>query len=585
MKTTWNLGLLADDHSDLKTEKSFKAFARQASSFRKKYFSFDYQNITNDQLLALLKDWEALYEKQLRFDESIRYFYLLLQVDSDNQEARSRLSKLESDFFSVYNQVLFFDTKLGELSKQRQKEVLNNALFSGYRYLLERVFITSKYNLKDEMEQFSNLVSKSAFSMWIDYQEKVFNQKVVSWKSQRLPISQASQLIPTLPPKERQKLYSLVLEAKKENGDLAATELSAIINYKVTQNKFRGYKKPYESRVLSAQNTLKEVEDMVSLVKENYSLSHRFYKLLKDYLGVNNLLYSDRAVNPFKYSGSFSFADSLLLIKQVFGSFSPEIVSMVENMFANGQVDVYPKVGKSGGAFCQSSEVGPTFILLNHTNDFNSLLTMAHEFGHALHAEYAKKQPVFYRSHSLATAEVASTFFENLTRQYLISQASEKNKVFILFKKCLDFVSTVFRQIALFNFEIDLYRETEKHGFLSESQLSSMLANHLRSYLGKAVNVKDEDGYQFVDWSHIRSSFYVYTYAYGEMVSRALFFDYENTKSTEPVLKFLSAGESMSPKEIFQVSGITINKKFFAKALQSFESDLEDLESLMKKLK
>jgi oligoendopeptidase F len=227
-------------------------------------------------------------------------------------------------------------------------------------------------------------------------------------------------------------------------------------------------------------------------------------------------------------------------------------------------------------------------VLLNHTDDIRSVETLAHEMGHAIHTELTKKnQPPRYQHYSIATAEVASTFFEQLVNEELEKTLSDKEKVILLHNKILGDISTIFRQIACFNFELELHNSIREKGQLSKSEIAKLMNKHFSSYLGSVVELQEDDGYFFVTWSHIRRFFYVYSYAYGQIISRALFENWKKDNSyIEKIDQFLSAGKSMSPKDIFKNIGIdTSDPKFFESGLKAISKDIDKLEKLAKKAK
>jgi oligoendopeptidase F len=278
----------------------------------------------------------------------------------------------------------------------------------------------------------------------------------------------------------------------------------------------------------------------------------------------------------------FTFEDSVELVKKGFKRVDEKYVKIFEKFLENGQIDVYPKKGKSGGAYCASGGDNPTFVLLNHADNIRSVETIAHEMGHAFHSEMSKSQPHHYRDYSTATAEVASTFFEQLVNEELEETLSDKEKVILLHNKILGDVSTIFRQIAFFNFELELHTLVRVKGFVAKEEISLLMNKHLKSYMGDAFEFKPDDGYFFVYLSHIRRFFYVYSYSYGQIISRALFEKWkEDSSYAKKIEQFLRAGGSMSPKDIFKSIGIdTSDSKFFEAGLKSLEKDIVKLEKL-----
>ena len=214
------------------------------------------------------------------------------------------------------------------------------------------------------------------------------------------------------------------------------------------------------------------------------------------------------------------------------------------------------------------------------------MTTLAHEMGHGIHAKYSKSQRPMYEDHTIAVAEVASTFFENLVFEEALKNISEKEKLVLLHDKIADDISTIFRQIACFNFENELHESIRKEGFLSKEKIAELMNKHMSAYLGPIFDLVPEDGYFFVNWSHIRNFFYVYSYAFGQLISDALYERYKKDKTKiKDVIQFLSAGGSDSPENIFKKIGINPNKKFFEQGLQKISRNIDELERLWKKSK
>jgi oligoendopeptidase F len=129
---------------------------------------------------------------------------------------------------------------------------------------------------------------------------------------------------------------------------------------------------------------------------------------------------------------------------------------------------------------------------------------------------------------------------------------------------------------------LELHEQIRKNGQVSKEDIAKLMTKHLKSYLGESVEVTDKDGYFYVLWSHIRRFFYVYTYAYGQIISRALYEKWKEDPSyAKKIKQFLSAGGSMSPEDIFKMIGIDTSKSsFFEAGLKGIEKDIAKLEKL-----
>jgi oligoendopeptidase F len=320
-------------------------------------------------------------------------------------------------------------------------------------------------------------------------------------------------------------------------------------------------------------------------VTEGFHVSHRFYSAKAKMLGQKTLRYFDRNASIGKTKRKFSFEEAVSIVTKAFDKFNPIYGDIFRKFVANGQLDAYPELGKTGGAYCSGRHGIPTYVLLNHNNDLNSVLTLAHEMGHAIHTELSQKnQSPLYRSYTTVTAETASTLFENFVFDEILPYLSEKEKVIALHDQSLNHIQSIHRQIACFNFEMDLHKGVREKGSLAKGEIAALMNKHMSAYLGPKFKMTDVDGYFFVTWSHIRRFFYVYSYAFGQLVSSALYAMYrENPKFESKIRQFLSAGGSASPEDIFKNIGIDVrNPQFFKKGLEKIEEDVKRLEILIK---
>ena len=281
------------------------------------------------------------------------------------------------------------------------------------------------------------------------------------------------------------------------------------------------------------------------------------------------------------------FETAVTVVREEFGKLHPHYVEIFDRLLTGGQVDVYPRAGKTGGAYCSSDIGTPTMVLLNHVDSFESAKTLAHEMGHAIHAERAKSQRPLYQGHPISTAETASTFFEGIVLDRLMGMLPESEQIIALHDKIQDDVATIFRQVACFRFEQALHREIREKGYLPKERIGELMNSEMARYLGPAVSLTSEDGAFFVTWSHIRRFFYVYSYAYGKLISKALHARLrENPRFIEKVDAFLCAGESTSPEKIFKACGLdTTTPTLFLAGLAEIERDVARLEKMVRRRK
>jgi oligoendopeptidase F len=215
------------------------------------------------------------------------------------------------------------------------------------------------------------------------------------------------------------------------------------------------------------------------------------------------------------------------------------------------------------------------------------VLTLAHELGHAINNELIKeRQHSLYFGTPISTAEVASTFMEDFVLQEIMKSADDDMRLSIMMMRMNDEVSTIFRQVACYQFERELHAQFRQKGYLSKNDIGLLFRQHMRSYMGKSVEQSPGAENWWVYWGHIRSFFYVYSYASGLLISKSL----QNSVKQDPsfmgkVKEFLAAGLSDSPRNIFRGLGIDITKRqFWSKGLAEVETLLNETTRLARKL-
>lgn len=585
LRTTWNLGLMYKNLNDPQIEKDMKSIEILCDQFSKKWSKNQLYQKDTKVLLQALKDYEKL-EDEIKEAKPLAYLYLSRDLDSNNKTISALLTKITERIAKISNNIVFFELHLGKLDKKMQKDILLNQQFKHYHYFLEKIFEQSSHQLSEVEEKIMTLKMLPSYQMWVDTNEKAIGKLIVKWKKKDLSIHEASGILPTLPRSQRAKLDVLIKEQYKSIALIAESEINAIVQDKKINDELRGYKHAYSATVLEYQNTESEVLNLIKSVSDAYPVAHKLYRLKAKLMNLPKLASYDLAVDLKGTNQTFTFEQGVEIVRSVFLKVDPTYAKILDDYVVNGQIDVYPRQGKQGGGYCWGGHGRPTYILLNWTDDLDSVMTLAHEMGHAIHGELSKTQGVLYSGHPISTAETASTLFENFVFQEIIQRLSPKEQLYATYNKLQTVASTVFRQIAWFQAEYEIHEKIRSNGRITAEELTSLRRKHMETSIGKAVSFSKEDGWAWVVHSHIRYFFYVYSYAYGSLISTALYAKYQTDPTfIEKINYFLSAGESMSPYDIFKSVGIDTTKSdFWNLGLKSIDQKINELEKECKKL-
>ncbi len=585
IKETWDFSKLYKGINDPKVEADVKAIENAYTQFAKKYAGKAIIYTANAKnLKKVLDDWSVLLTKTSTW-KPVWYLHLLQDTHTDDNKIKALFNSYHERLVKSSNQIVFFNLELGKIKPTNQKKFLNDKGLTGYKTYLTGIFEVAKYNLSESEEKLLSIKSSPAHSMWVDAQKKLLTSQMVKHKGKMIPIIQASLIRADLPFKERRAIHAEIIKKYKEISFFAEAELNAVVTNKRTTDELRGFKKPYEATVLSYQNSIKSVESLVAAVIKRYPDSQKFFKLKAKVLGLKKLTIAEMGTSMSKSARKYTVLEGVEIVRDAFNKVKPEFGDLFMSFLKNGQFDIHPKKGKRNGAYCSSGSGVPTYILLNHIDDSNSVSTMAHEMGHAIHSELSRKQPAIYEDYSISIAEVASTFFENVLFDYQYNRTTSKEEqATMLMERIQDDVFTTYAQISYFTFETELHEKMKEKGMLSAKEIADMLIKNRKGFLGPVFEFSPDDGYSFISVPHFRYFFYVYAYAYGQLIANALYAEYKkNPKFLEKIIYFLSAGSSKKPDDVFKDIGIDVTKTaFFEKGLDEIAEKIKRAEKLLK---
>jgi oligoendopeptidase F len=583
-KTDWDLKQFYSSIDDPKIKKDVDVLEKKYKAFEKKYKDKTDYLKNPKKLLTALYDFEALGADP--FLPSL-YTHLASDLNSSDEKMQALSTSLSMRLTKINNRVIFFPLAINKIPKPFQKKILADKKFAYFKYSLKMSFDTAKYDLTLAEEKILNLKSLPSYSLWVRGVEKSLNEKTIDYGGKNIPISEALSLIRTLKIPDRYEVHEKTLAKIKEVADFSTSEINAIYINKKINDELHGFSKPYSNTLLYHEISEKTLSQLRESVKKWQKVSHDFFALKAKLLKLDTLHYPDRGVGIGENKKKISFDEAVKILSSSFEKIGPWYAQTFQSFLEKGQVDVFPKVGKTGGAYCSGGSNRPTFILLNHIENFDSVMTFGHEMGHAFHTELSKKQGLTYQGYSTAVAEVASTFFENIVFEETVGELTKQERIFAMHDRIDDDIQTIFRQMACFEFELELHESIRAKGNVSKEEIAALMNKHMQSYLGPVFKLAPDDGYFFISWSHIRNFFYVYSYAYGQIVSKALYKKYrEDNSFFKKIEQFLSAGGSKSPEQIFKDIGIDTNKSdFFELGLKSVAEDIKLLEKLAKEEK
>jgi len=522
------------------------------------------------------------------------YLSLRLSQEENNPKLKAAATHLKDHAVHLANEMDFFTIRLSKIPTSAQKKLLSAPELKTYRHFLTKLFEQAKHILTEPEERIMSLKSSTSYGDWIDLTSNLIAEETATvtddtGKKKTATVPEILSLISSQKKSVRDKAAREAHRLFTDYARVAEHELNALLDNKKVNDDLRGYARPDQSRHMADDMESEVVDTMTKVVSDNFDIAQKYYKLKAKLLKTPRLAYHERNVAVGKIDKKISYDSAVKLVGKVLTELDSEFGQIFDRFSKEGHIDVYPKPNRSSGAFCAHDlPTLPTYILLNHTGRLNDTMTLAHECGHGINNELIKKtQPAIYFETPLSTAEVASTFMEDFVLKEIAKTADEETRLALMVSKLGDDISTIFRQVACYMFEQDLHHTFRTEGYLSKEKIGQLFKKNMSAYMGPAISQDAGSENWWVYWSHIRNHFYVYSYASGLLISKAMQNKIADDKNfIKDVKYFLSAGTSDSPKNIFTNIGIDISKKdFWQKGVDEIRALLVETEKLAKKLK
>lgn len=539
-----------------------------------------------DEYEALLATWGT--SKNVGYYWSLRY-----ALDQSNPSVQGKNNKIQEHCVDIENELEFFIIRISQIPSPVQKKLLSYQPLSAYYYVLSRLFEIGRYYLTEDQERIVNIKNKTSHDNWVRMTAKFLsnetrNVRDEDGKVKSQNFSQIQNLMQSRTKSVRESAARQFHKINREHADIAEAEINSVLENKHQEDRLRKYSRPDSARHIADDIPSEIVDSMIQAVASTYSHSKRYYRIKARLLGQRRLRYHERNVPYGTLPDSYTFEESAEIVEKAITGVDQECGEIATRLIRGGHIDIYPKKGKRGGAFCTRNLIGsPVYILLNHTGSLSDVLTLAHEIGHAIHNTLmARSQNALTYGSPLSTAEVASTFFEDFVLEELLSGVDDQMKLAVMVQKLNDDISSIYRQVAAYRFEQDLHAAFRKSRYVSKEEIGTLFRNRMEEYMGEYVKQDPGSENWWVYWSHFRRFFYVYSYASGLIISKTLQRLVRKERSFVGGIKvFLSAGSSSSPVDLFRSLGVSIDDpEFWLTGLKDVESLLTNTEDLAERL-
>ena len=364
---------------------------------------------------------------------------------------------------------------------------------------------------------------------------------------------------------------------------------ASILNAQNKQLKYfaeaRKYNNAFEASLDRTNVPTSVYLNLIEAVHQNLDKMHRYVRLRKKLLGVEELHFYDVYTSLVDgVDKHIPFAEAKQTVYDSLAPLGEEYRKILAEGFNNRWIDVYQNVGKRSGAYSAGAAVHP-YVLLNYTGTLDSQFTLAHEMGHALHSYLSNKtQNPIDADYVIFVAEVASTCNEALLMEYLLGKTTDKKERAYLINHFLEqFKGTLYRQTMFAEFELNIGRMIAQGQTLTADVLCTEYRRLNEMYFGPDMVVDDEIAMEWARIPHFYYNYYVFQYATGYSAAIALSRKIlaEGESAVKDYIGFLSGGCSKSPIDLLKGAGVDMTSpEPVNQALELFGKLLDEMEAL-----
>ncbi len=584
----WNIEEMYTDEQ--KWESDYKEVERRAEAFGT--FAGTLSE-SAEQLLAAMKEKDGIFLELERV-----YVYARMKRDEDNRVSKyqAMTDRAQTLMAKTAAHMAFVTPELLAMPEERLLGFLDeNEELRIYRYVFTDLLREKSHVLSEAeerlMAQFSELTSATndIFGMINDADIKFGTLADEDGDEVEVTHGNYIGLLQSPDRRVRKEAYEHMYDAYvKQKNTLAAT-----YNYNTKGDtvfaRIRKYPSAIEAALSGDNVPLSVYKNLVDTVNSRLPLLHRYVEIRRRALKLDDIHMYDvyvPLVQPPAHAENIPYEKALDMVREGLAPMGEDYLARMNKGLSQRWIDVYETPGKTSGAYSFGTYDSYPYILLNYTGRLQDVFTIIHEMGHSMHSNYTREaQPYVYGSHSIFTAEVASTVNESLLMKHLLSKAADpEEKKYLLNLYIEEFRTTLFRQTMFAEFELLTHQAVEEGEVLTAEWLSKTYGALNRKYFGENVVYDDFISMEWARIPHFYNSFYVYKYATGYSAATALSKKIleEGPAARDQYIKFLKTGDSDDPINLLKIAGVDMSKpEPIELAMDTFEGLIDQLDELI----
>jgi oligoendopeptidase F len=578
----WNLGDLYSSAADPRLEADADLADRRAEALAQSYKG-RVAGLTAKELSKLIVEYEAVVEMG---EKTATFAWLDWSANSDDPARGALLQRFMERGSRLSQTLVFVELEWAAVGDEQAKKLIADPLLKRWRHWLETARRYKPHLLSEPEEKLLKEKAVTGREAWIRFFQESQSATQYEWEGRMLPQEVLLNKLHDPDREVRRRAAESITKGLKGIARPMTFVFNTVLADKASEDTLRSYPGWISSRNLDNQVDDTVVEALIDAVTSRYDIVARYYTLKKKLLGLDQLLDYDRYAPLPAAEKKYRWMEARDIVCSAYRRFHPRMSEIASLFFEENWIDAEVRGGKRSGAFSSSAvpSVHP-YILLSFQGGAEDVMTLAHELGHGVHQYLARERGILLQNTPLTVAETASTFGESLVFQDMYDRERDPRvRLAMLVREIEGAFATIFRQVAMNRFEHAIHTQRRAEGELTPAKLSELWLSTQRAMFADSVTLTENYG---IWWSYISHFIfapgYVYAYAFGELLVRALYSRYLAVGGDFPekYLAVLAAGGSDWPHKLVAPLGVDLTDPgFWKQGLGLIEEMVDQAERL-----
>ena len=566
---------------------AFKKDVEDLDNILKEYSQWVDKTANTSKDVALRLEEFVNIRKRISLLASKLYIFseLSYSVDTKNETALRNSEMLQVKLSSIAEADTKINRWLGTI-RNIGTEIDASRLLKEHEFYINEIIEKSAYLLSGKEEAVIAKMRNTGSSAWTKLKDMLTsNLKVdieLEGEHKQLPLSIIRNMAYESSRELRKKAYDAELASYKKIDDALAACLNGIKGEVITVAEMRGFKSPLHETLFNSRMEEQTLNAMLDAMKESLPAFRKYLRVKGLLLGSKNgLPFFDLFAPLGEMNKKYTYEEAKKIVEDNFRTFSDSLANFAKMAIDSEWIDVYPREGKIGGAFCEDLHaIGQSRVMLNYGETFSDIITMAHELGHGFHNECVKQESILNSDYPMPLAETASIFCETIVKKTAIKTASKDEAFAILEMELSDSTQVIVDIYSRFLFESELFIR-RKDSSLSTEELNEIMLWAQKEAYGDGLDHEYLHKYMWACKPHYYSAnvnFYNFPYAFGLLFAKGLYAEYEKRGSAfvKDYEALLSVTGKKKIADVTRLMNIDVqNIDFWRSSLKTIEQDIE----------